>query len=162
MWHEWLVTVKEGFEQLWKWILAAWGISYGAFLYLFQPTKAWGAVWWMFLASFVTKMIQLMWDSEQERLRWVRLRENFSSRTAIYKAMPKIFSYLFLMFTTARANEAFPGTLSSNVHLAFSSFAFAVELINCLKHLSEMPGANVGQLIVWIKNNIAPKGIDLE
>jgi hypothetical protein len=161
MWHEWIGSLKDSLEHVWRWLLAAWSASYALFYYLFQPTRAWGMVWMMFLASFATKMVELMWDAEEERLRWTRLKERFSSRTAINKAMPKIISYLFLMFATARAMGGLPGVVADNMHLAFSSFAFANELINCLKHLSAVKGAGIGKLASWVKANIAPKGVDL-
>ena len=148
--------LKDIIEHIWKWFLMIWAATYAAFHYLFQPTAAWSAAWSLFLAAFVTKMIQLSYEGKGF---WKMLRNRFSGKVALQKAAPKMIFYLLLMFGVARAQAVFPENIIGNLHFVATSFVFVVELLNCLQHLSVLPGIKVGGLIEWIKKTLMPEGI---
>lgn len=147
--------LKDTWERLKYVVLTAWGLTYTVFHYLFHPTRAWNAAWLMFMFAFVTKMVQM---SYEERGFWSMLRHRFSAKVAVEKAMPRVIFYLALMFGVARGRDIFPNTITDNMHTVFTSFVFALELINSLQHLSGLPNVKVDKFIDWIKKTLMPKG----
>ncbi len=130
----------EWIERLWDRVIIIWGAVYVAFCYLFSPSSAWNGVWSVFAASFVTKMFELAYDSEKERLRWATFKGNFSSTTALVKLTFKAGMYLLLMFVLARAEAVYSETVLHYARSVILSIAFTIESTNAIKHLSVFPG----------------------
>lgn len=154
----------EWLERLSERIAIVWGTAYVVFCYLFEPSKAWGAVWAALTASFVTKMLELAYDSERGKLRWTKFKGHFSSTTALVKLTFKAGMYLLLMFLLARAGAVYPEAILHYVRTTILSLAFTIEATNSIKHLSVFPGwGKYGQAFIRVfKKGFTPDLDDLD
>lgn len=154
----------EWLDRIWERIVLMWGAAYVVFCYLFEPSKAWGAVWGALVASFVTKMLELAYDTEKGKLRWTTFKGNFSSTTALVKLTFKAGMYLLLMFLLARAEAVYPEAILHYVRTTILSLAFTIEATNSIKHLSVFPGwRKYGQAFIQVfKKGFTPDLDDLD
>lgn len=152
----------EWIDRLWDRVIIIWGAVYVAFCYLFDPSKAWGAVWSVFAASFITKMLELAYDAEKEKLSWKSFKDRFSSKTALFGMAMKSAMYLLLMFGLARAEAVYPDTVLNYARSIILSISFTIEFVNGIQHLSVFPAlkkyANIFGGVV--KKTILPKDFD--
>lgn len=157
---DYLIWLKDLLERFWKWLVLIASGVYATFQYLFEPTEAWNAVWKMFLCSFITKMIELGYDSETDKWGWSIFKNRFSASTGLYKGAPKMLLYLFFMFAAATSKFIFTQTVVDNFHFAATAIFFTLELFNSLQHLSKLPSLSrlAKSLKDMIKQVLVPKG----
>lgn len=149
-------------KNIWERVLIIWGAVYVAFCYVFEPSKAWGAVWSIFAASFVTKMFELAYDADKKKMSWAAFRSRFSSTTALLKMAGKSALYLLLMFGVARAGSVYPDSVLNYARSIILSIAFTIEFTNAIQHLSVFPGLSRYAKIFGgaVKKTIMPKEFD--
>ncbi len=150
-------------DKIWEKFLMACCTVYMVFQYLFSPDAAWGAVWAMFVASFITKMLEISYCAERQRMTWRAFRDNFSSTTALFKLSTKSALFLLLMFILARGeviNPAAIGYLRSGI----LSIAFTIEAFNSVQHMSVFPSLERYTKLFSgaIKKHLWPKGFEEE
>lgn len=148
--------------KFWRWLIVIWGSSYALFVKVFEPDRAWVAIWRVFVLSFFTKMLELAYDEEKERLTYRAWRSKFSSTTALFKSFFKVAIYLVLMLLLAEGRSVYSQGVSHQARSIVTSLVFTIECLNNLKHLSALPTLKgyVKALTKIIKRTVLPEGIE--
>lgn len=158
MWEQ----IQSCLGKFWRWLIVIWGSSYTLFVKVFEPDRAWVAIWRVFVLSFFTKMLELAYDEETERLSYKAWRSRFSSATALFKAFFKVAIYLVLMLLLAEGRSVYSQGVSHQARSVVTSLVFTIECLNNLKHLSTLPALSgyVKAISKAVKQIVLPKGID--